>query len=638
MVKPKLSVIVSVYNTEKFVEKCIDSILNQTYENIELLIIDDGSKDKSLQLLQKYKKNKNVILIENKENKGLSYSRNLGMKKATGDYLGFIDSDDYIEPDYYKNLMTSIIREKADVAICDMKFKYMTDNPYEVVVKCNDFNKFNKINIINNGIAASACNKVFKKSIITKYEFAEGKVNEDIAVVIPAIVNANKIAYAKNTYYYYIQRKNSMQNSSFSDKRFDIVVGVDTTLERIKGCQNFDKIKDALIYNQIILLLLYVIPKEENSKRRKEILRKYHELTKKYKIRQNPCYWHFVDIQGKKHKLYYRMMVHFTDKNHIVLANKLIGFYNFYMNLFKPKSVIHKATLDDIKKLAIKNRYKGNKIKISCVIPNYNYARFLYQRVYSILDQTYPIYELIILDDKSTDDSKKVINKINKELSDLINIKVIFNEENSGTPFKQWEKGFEAATGDYVWIAEADDYDNKNFLKKVVKPIKKDNDIYISYANTAFINADGNIIVKSIIPEIDIQETKHWNKSYVNIGLDEILHYSYLNCTIANVSSAIIKNGNYSKFFKMSINYRQAGDWLFYVNIMRYGKIAFTNKALNYYRVHGSNVSSTMNQEKHIKEIRKIHEYYVKEFKLGKRHQNKMQKRIDFLKKAWHLN
>lgn len=638
MVKPKLTVIVSVYNTEKYVEKCIESILNQTYENIELIIIDDGSKDKSLSILQKYKKNKNVILIENKENKGLSYSRNLGMRKSSGDYLGFIDSDDYIEPDFYNNLMTSIIREKADVAICDMKFKYITDNPYEVIVKCNDFNKFNKLNIINNGIAASACNKVFKKSIITMYEFAEGKVNEDIAVVIPAIVNAKKIAYAKNTYYYYIQRKNSMQNSSFSDKRFDIITGVDTTLERIKGCQNYEKIKDALIYNQIILLLLYVIPKEENSKRRKEILKKYHILTKKYKIRQNPCYWHFVDIQGKKHKLYYRMMVHFTDRNHISLANKLIGFYNFYMNIFKPKSVIHDATLDDIKKVATKNKYKGNKIKISCVIPNYNYARFLYQRVYSILSQTYPIYELIILDDKSTDDSKKVINKLNKELSDLININVIFNEENSGTPFKQWEKGFNVATGDYVWIAEADDYDNKNFLKNVIKPIKKDDDIYISYANTAFINTDGNIVVKSIIPEIDIQETKHWNKSYINIGLDEILHYSYLNCTIANVSSAIIKNGNYSKFFKMSINYRQAGDWLFYVNIMRYGKIAFTNKALNYYRVHGNNVSSTMNQEKHIKEIRKIHEYYVKEFKLGKRHQNKMQKRIDFLKKAWHLN
>lgn len=639
MVKPKLSVIVSVYNTEKYVEKCIDAILNQTYENIELLIIEDGSSDNSLNILKKYKNNNKVKLLVNKENKGLSYSRNRGMKEASGQYIGFIDSDDYIEEDYYKNLMTSIVREKADVAICDMKFKYMTDNPYEVIVKCCDYHKFNKLNVIDNGVAASACNKVFSKKIITKYKFAEGKVNEDIAVVIPAIVNANKIAYAKHTYYYYIQRDNSLQNSAFSDKRFDIIDGVDTTLERISGCPNYDKIKDALVFNQIILLLAYVIPKENNFKRRKEILKKYHQLTKKYKIRQNHFYWRFIDTQGKKHKIYYRMMFNFVDTNKIIMANCLISMYNKAMSKMQSKGVIENIEIDDVVKVAKKNaKLKNNGIKISCVVPNYNYAKFLYQRIYSILNQTYPIYELIILDDMSTDDSKKVINRLNKKLKDIINLKIVFNEENSGSAFKQWEKGFNMASGDYVWIAEADDYADKRFLKTVVKPIKNNSNIMISYTDTAFINTTGEIIRKSIIPEIDIQNTNHWKKSYINNGMDEVIHYSYLNCTIANVSSTIIKKDNYVKYFKMSDNYHQAGDWLLYVNIMRYGNIAFSNKVYNYYRVHGNNVSSTMNQEKHIKEIRKIYAYYLKEFKLGKRHQNKMDKRIDFLKNAWHLN
>ena len=639
MIKPKLSVIVSVYNTEKYVEKCLDSILNQVYDNIELIIIEDGSKDKSLEILRKYKKYNNVKLFENGKNKGLSYSRNLGMKKATGDYIGFIDSDDYIEPDYYKNLMTAIMKERSDIAICDMKFKYIPNNPHEMVVKCNDYDKFNKVNIINNGIAASACNKVFKKSVISKYEFAVGKVNEDIAVVIPAIVNANRISYAKNTYYYYIQRNDSMQNSSFSDKRFDIIDGVDTTLDRIKGCKDYDKIKDALIYNQIILILAYIIPKEKKFKRRGEILKKYHELTKKYNIRKNQYYWRFVDNSGRKHKVYYRMVFNFTDTNKIFMANMLIGMYNRVTKHLEPKSVIYDATLDDLIKLAKKNKRKRNNgIKVSCVIPNYNYARFLYQRIYSVLYQSYPIYELIILDDCSTDDSKKVINKIEKELKPYINIKKVYNEENSGSAFKQWEKGFSYAKGDYVWVAEADDYADKHFLKTVVKPLKKDSDILISYTDTSFINGEGVKVLKSIVPEIDIQKTKHWNKSYVNIGLDEILHYSYLNCTIANVSSTLIKNGNYSKYFKMSSSYRQAGDWLLYVNIMRYGKISYVNKPLNYYRLHGNNVSSIMDHEKHVKEIRRIHSYFIREFKLGKRHQNRMQKRIDFFKNVWHLN
>ena len=305
---------------------------------------------------------------------------------------------------------------------------------------------------------------------------------------------------------------------------------------------------------------------------------------------------------------------------------------------------IAKRIYNKIKKTKKVNIYKINKNKVniknlkkvSVVIPNYNYSNYIIERIDSVLNQTYPIHELIILDDASTDNSVDVIEKKIKTIKD-IDIRFIKNKENSGSVFSQWQKAFIESKGDYVWIAEADDYENKNFLKTVVKPIKKDKDIIISYCDTAFINADGNIILKSIVPEIDIQETKHWKKSFVNSGLDEILKYSYLNCTIANVSSTLIKNGNYSKYFKMSINYRQAGDWLLYVNIMRYGKIAYSNKALNYYRVHGSNVSSTMNQEKHIKEIRKIHSYYVKEFKLGKRHQKKMEKRIAFLKKAWHL-
>lgn len=637
--KPKLSIIVSVYNTFKYVEKCIESILNQTYENIELIIIDDGSKDNSLSILKKYKNNKKVKLFINSENKGLSYSRNRGVKESTGDFIGFIDSDDYIEENYYKNLMNTVIREKADIAICDMKFKYETANPYETIVKCCDYDKFDKINVINNGVAASACNKVFKKELITKYEFADGKMNEDIAVVIPAIVNAKKISYAKNTYYNYLQRNNSIVNSRFNDKRFDIIDGVDATLDRIKGCPNYDKIKDALIFQQIILLLAYVIPKENNFKRRNNILKKYHLLTKKYEIRQNHYYWHFIDTQGKKHKIYYRLMFRYIDTNKIFLANSLIGIYNFIMKKKQPKSVIKEIELEDIIKVAKKNAKMRNKgIKISCVIPNYNYARFLYQRVYSVLNQQYPIYELIILDDKSSDDSIKVINRLNKKLNDIINIKIVVNEENSGSAFKQWEKGFNIATGDYVWIAEADDYVDKRFLKTVVKPVNKNPNIMISYTDTAFINSSGEIILKSIIPEIDIQNTKHWKKSYINNGMDEVIHYSYLNCTIANVSSTIIKKDNYSKFFKMSNNYRQAGDWLLYVNIMRYGNIAFSNKVYNYYRVHGNNVSSTMNQEMHLKEIRRIYNYYLKEFKLGKRHQNKMLKRISFLKHVWHLD
>lgn len=633
----KISVIVPVYNTEKYLDKCLDSLLNQTYNNLEIIVVEDGSTDNSKEVLKKYADNKKIKIIYNKKNSGLSYSRNVGLENATGDYIGYIDSDDYVDLDYYEKLMHAIIDNKADIAICDMKVVDEETNT-ETVSRCCNSDEFTVYNVVDNGLAASACNKLFKKELISKYKFAEGKVNEDIAVVIPTLVNAKKISYA-NTYYYYVQRGGSIQNSSFSDKRFDIFYGVKTTLERIKDNKDYESLKDAIVFNQLIVLLLYVIPKEKNWHRRKEILKKYNELVSEYKIRQNHIFWTFLQNCGKKHRIYYKMLFKLNCEGHYFLSNSLIGMYDLLSKVLKPKKVIpDNINLEDLILLAKKQKeLPDEEIKISVVVPNYNYAKFMHQRIYSILRQNYKLYELIILDDNSKDNSRKVIDDICNSLKEYINIKSVYNTTNSGSAFKQWKKGMELATGDYVWIAEADDYCEAKLLRTLVNPIKKDKNVMISYSDTAFIDTFGNIILKSIKPEIDIQKSGHWDKSYINNGLNEIKNYSYLNCTIANVSSAIIKNGDYEEYLKMSGEFKQAGDWLFYVNLISNGDIAYSNKILNYYRVHGNNVSSTMNHQKHIDEINKIHKYYVETFDSTDKEIKMMKERIDFLKKAWKL-
>lgn len=637
MKNKKISVIVAVYNTEKYVKKCIDSLLNQTYSNLEILIIEDGSTDNSKEILNEYKNNKKVKLIFNEKNSGLAYSRNVGMDNATGEYLGFIDSDDYVAPDYFEKLMESLTKDKADVAICDMKLVYENEGNREVISKCYD-KEFNLINIINNGLVASACNKLFKKELISKYKFAVGKVNEDIAVVIPALVNAKKITYANDCYYNYVQRNNSIQNSSFSERRFDIVEAIDTTLERIKHSKYFEELKDALIFNQIIVLLIYVIPKENRFFYRNKILRKFNKLTKKYNIRLNHGFWSFLDCSGRKQTIYYKLLFKLECNGFYFLANLMISFYKFYNKITK-KSVIDKCiNMDSLIELAKKqSEMKDEDYKISVVIPNYNYEKFMYQRLYSVLKQDYKLHEIIILDDCSKDNSRELIDKIVKKLNPIINIKKEYNAVNSGTAFKQWEKGFKMASGDYVWIAEADDYCEGNLISNLIKPIKKDKDVIISYADTSFVDAEGQKILKTVKPQIDIRKTGHWNKSYINYGIDEIKNYTFLNCTIANVSSCIIKKGNYDNYLKESCDYRQAGDWVFYANVMKEGKIAYTNKVLNYYRVHGNNVSSTMNRKKHIDEINKIHSKFIKEFDLEKFHKDEMKKRIEFLKDCWEV-
>ena len=633
----KISVIVAVYNTEKYLDRCIESLLNQTYKNIELVIVEDCSTDSSRKLLKKYKENENIKIFYNKENRGLSYSRNYGLKKSTGDFIGYIDSDDYVEPDYYEKLMSSIKDNKSDIAICDIK---LVDEQTNKIQRCKCYaNDFDVYSVVNNGFAASACNKLFKRKNIEKYPFAEGKVNEDIAVVIPTVIQAKKISYA-DTCYFYVQRGGSIQNSKFSDKRFDIFDGVKTTLERIKKEQDYEFYKNAIVYNQLILLLMFAIPKERNFIKRYKFLKKFNELSKDYKITKNTNYLEYLENSKRINQIYYKNLVSLNEKKIILLDNVWISFYKTlrFLKHKKNKKLIPKIDIQCIEKAAKKQKKLAEQgIKISVVVPNYNYSNYLYQRVYSILNQNYKIHELIILDDASKDNSLFYIKQIEQKISEFVNVKVVVNDINSGNAFNQWQKGINLATGDYVWVAEADDYAKKNFLNEVVSPLKKNNNIVISYADTGFIDSNGYITKNSLVDQIDILKTNHWNASYVNKGIAEINCYSYLNCTIPNVSGTIIKKGNYDEIFESAKKFHQSGDWFTYLNILNLGDISFINKPLNYYRVHGNNISQTFDKKAHILEIQRIYKFVKEKYGIDDEQQIQMYNRIKFLCKVWSV-
>lgn len=633
----KISVIVAVYNTEEYLDRCLESLLNQTYKNMELVIVEDCSTDSSRKLLKKYKENENIKIFYNKENRGLSYSRNYGLKKSTGDFIGYIDSDDYVEPDYYEKLMRSIKDNKSDIAICDIK---LVDEQTNKIQRCKCYtNDFDVCSVVNNGFAASACNKLFKRKNIEKYPFAEGKVNEDIAVVIPTVIQAKKISYA-DTCYFYVQRGGSIQNSRFSNKRFDIFDGVKTTLERIKNEKDYEFYKNAIVYNQLILLLMFAIPKERNFIKRYKFLKKFNELSKDCKITKNTNYLEYLENSKKINQIYYKNLVILNEKKMILLDNIWISFYKTlrFLKHKKNRKLIPKIDIQSIEKAAKKQKkLTEESIKISVVVPNYNYSNYLYQRVYSILNQNYKIHELIILDDASKDNSLFYIEQIEQKISEFVNVKVVVNDINSGNAFSQWQKGMNLASGDYVWVAEADDYAKENFLNEVVSPLKKNNNIVISYADTGFIDSNGYITKNSLVDQIDILKTNHWNASYVNKGIAEINCYSYLNCTIPNVSGTIIKKGNYDEIFEEAKKFHQSGDWFTYLNILNLGDISFINKTLNYYRVHGNNISQTFDKKAHILEIQRIYKFIKEKYGIDEEQQIQMYNRIKFLCKVWSV-
>lgn len=307
------------------------------------------------------------------------------------------------------------------------------------------------------------------------------------------------------------------------------------------------------------------------------------------------------------------------------ISRKLRKIIRKGINLFKLKKI-------DIYKMESKKIEIQAPKKISIVIPNYNYVEYIEQRIDSVLYQSYPIYEIIILDDCSTDNSVEVINekikKIKQENND-IKIEFIINKENGENVFSQWQKGFNAATGEYVWIAEADDLASPDFLNTVIKGFEKNegrNNVILSYSNSMTIDKNNKILTKTVEKWADTYNTGKWHNDYINDGKEEIRTTLSIKNTIFNVSSCLIKKGNYDEIFTNAKGYRLAGDWYFYYRLLELGDIAYFATPLNYYRIHNKRVTSNTKTEKEYEEIRTIHKYAKDNYDLTDDVKEKMSK------------
>ena len=245
---------------------------------------------------------------------------------------------------------------------------------------------------------------------------------------------------------------------------------------------------------------------------------------------------------------------------------------------------------------------EGNIKKVSVVVPNYNYADYLDERLSSIINQTYPIHELIILDDCSTDNSIQVIDHFLKEHPN-IKAKTIINKKNTGSPFKQWSKGFEHATGNYVWIAEADDISSTRFLEEVMSSFD-DADTAMSYCESNRIDENGKIIATSCRDWMLAASSTHWNTDYCITGEEEIRTGLSIMNTIPNVSAVVFKQDpNIPQLLSQASNYVLSGDWYFYVKLLRNGKIAYHSQSLNYFRKHTGSISTDIKKTIEINEV-----------------------------------
>lgn len=222
----EISIIVPVYNVEKYIERCLESLINQTFKNIEIILINDGSTDYSKEICERYAKEDERIILINQQNKGQSAARNKGIEIARGNYIGFVDSDDYIEPNMYEVLYEKLNCENADCVVAQVN---MVNTKGEIL--SNKINK-NKIGNIETGKEAiirylengrwSLWDKLYKAKFIKNIKFEEGRsCGEDHLGIIPILHEMKKIVTIDNYLYKYLVRENSTTTSSFSIKSFD---------------------------------------------------------------------------------------------------------------------------------------------------------------------------------------------------------------------------------------------------------------------------------------------------------------------------------------------------------------------------------------------------------------------------------
>lgn len=281
----------------------------------------------------------------------------------------------------------------------------------------------------------------------------------------------------------------------------------------------------------------------------------------------------------------------------------------------------------------LKKFIKAKSIKnVTAVIPNYNYAHYLHQRILSIVTQTYPVTELIILDDCSKDNSIEVINQeiawLEEEYPN-IDVKFIPNKTNSGNVFKQWQKAFELSGGDYLWICEADDLCSKYFLNSVMLGFDNDK-VVLSYAESKAIDEYGKVFKKDLRDWIDIFKTGHWNNDYIENGNHELKYFLVTNNTIANVSGVVFKKDkkiDFIKYLTEAQKYTLAGDWYFYSKVLLNNNISYVADSLNYHRIHSSSVTSTTDNFIHYKEILSIQNSISKDVKIPKDMQDRVRQR-----------
>ena len=302
--KKLVSIVVPVYNVEKYLDKCIESILNQTYKNLEIILVDDGSKDNCGKKCDEWAKKDDRIKVIHKENGGLSDARNVGIDYAKGEYISFVDSDDFIDKDMIEILIDGVNKNDCGIGICGYYRTYT--NREEIVddtknkIVMNNIKAIDQMNTFGN-YDVSAWGKIFDINLMRKYKFPVGKLSEDWFIMYKIFYDTNKIFYDARPKYHYVQRAGGISKNN-PKINYDSIEAAEECLNFIE--KNCPEIKENAIINYCIACIgvynsciLYNREDEEvffNIKKNIKIIMKSKNIAFKKKIQ----FWILVKLRN----------------------------------------------------------------------------------------------------------------------------------------------------------------------------------------------------------------------------------------------------------------------------------------------------------------------------------------------------
>jgi len=242
--EPLISVIVPVYNVKPYLPKCLDSICGQTYTNLEIIVVDDGSTDGSGIICDEYAAKDSRIKVIHQENGGLSVARNKGLDVATGEYIAFVDSDDWIDREMYKELYENLVKQGVDISMCS----YIQHYPNRSRAKCNSGKthvwtgrEAIRELIAGKRVATMVWDKLYNKSLFDEIRFPDGKIFEDAAIIYKLFAKSGKVSQVEKPYYHYLSRQGSIINQKLYDGERNLIA-FNVMKDRACFLYSFDRI------------------------------------------------------------------------------------------------------------------------------------------------------------------------------------------------------------------------------------------------------------------------------------------------------------------------------------------------------------------------------------------------------------